>query len=87
MSHNNHRRLRPGWVEQPDGSRALVIDAKTCAAYEQAANAKGKTTYQIITAAVAGALVAILIDDYVPNRFTGADDPDFLRLNGKPKGH
>jgi hypothetical protein len=87
MSHNNDRRLRPGWVEQPDGSRALVIDATTWAAYEQAANAKGKTAHQIITTAVAEALVAILMDNYAPNRFTRADDPDFLRLNRKLKGH
>jgi len=71
---------------QPDGSQALVIDAKTWAAYEQAANAKGKTAYQIITTAVAEALVAILIDDDVPKSFTRANEPDFLRLR-KPKGH
>jgi hypothetical protein len=87
MLDNNDRRLSPEWVEKPDGSRALVIDAKTWAAYEQAANAKGKTAHQVITTAVAEALVAILMDNYVPNSFTRADHADFLRLNRKPKVH
>jgi hypothetical protein len=87
MSPNNDRRLRPGWVKGPDGSHALVIDAKTWAAYEHAANAKGTTAHQIITTAVAEALVAILMDTDVPSYFTRSDDPDFLRLNKKLKLH
>jgi hypothetical protein len=78
-------RLRPAWVEEPDGSHALVIDAKTWAAYEQAANARGKTARQIITAAAAEALVAILMDNNVPNRSKRADAPDFLPLNRELK--
>ena len=87
MSHKNHRRLGNGWVEEADGSRALVIDAKTWAAYEQAANAKGKTAYQVITTDVAEALLTILLDNYVPNRLGHAHAPESPRLNVKPKGH
>jgi hypothetical protein len=83
---NDDRKLTLEWVKQPDGSRALVFDAKTWAAYEQAANAQGKTAQQIITTAVAGAFGAILMDNYTLNRFMRADDPDFLRLNKKLKG-
>ena len=83
----NDRRLRTDWVEGPDGSHALVIDAKTWAAYEHAANAKGTTAHQIITTAVAEALVAILVDDDVPDHFTRANDPDCLRLNKKLNVH
>ena len=86
MSHNNYP-IFPGWIEQPDGSRALVIDAKTWAAYEQAANAKGKTAYQVITTAVAEAFLAILLDDYVSSGLRHMNDLELLRLNGKPKGH
>lgn len=73
------------WVEQPDGSRALVFDAKTWAAYEHAANAEGKTGQQIITTAVAQAFGKIMADNYALNRFMRADDADFLRLNRKLK--
>jgi hypothetical protein len=39
------------WVQQEDSSRALVFDAKTWAAFDQAANSKGKTAHQLITTA------------------------------------
>jgi hypothetical protein len=64
------RKLTLEWVEQPDGSRALVFDAETWAAYERAANAEGKTAHQIITTGVAGAFGPVLMDNYALSRFT-----------------
>jgi hypothetical protein len=84
---NGDRKLTLEWVGEPDGSRALVFDAKTWTAYEQIANAQGKTARQLITTAVAEAFGAILPDNYTLNRFMHAGDPDFLRLNKKLKGH
>ena len=70
---NDVRKLTLQWIKQPDGSRALVFDAQTWAAYERAANAQDKTAQQIITTAVAGAFGTILINNSTLNRFLRKD--------------
>jgi hypothetical protein len=81
----NGRKLTLEWVHEPDGSRALVFDPATWAAYETVAAAKGQTASQMIVTAVAGCFGAIREDNFALNRFLTADDPDFLRLNRKLK--
>jgi hypothetical protein len=66
---SNDRKLTLEWVQQPDGSRALVFDAKTWAVFERAADAKGKTAQHVISAAVAECVGTILMDNYTLNRF------------------
>jgi len=69
------------WVQQKDGSRALVFDAATWAAFERAAAAKGQTASHMISTAVAASFGSIMMDNYTYNRFMRGDSPDFLRLN------
>lgn len=82
---NDDRKLTLEWVQQLDGSRALVFDAATWAVFEKAAQSQGKTAQQMISTAVAASFGTILTDNYALNRFLGADDPDFLGLNKKLK--
>jgi hypothetical protein len=65
----NDRKLTLEWVLQPDGSRALVFDAKTWAAFEAVAKDKGKDTRHMISAAITECLGAVVMDNYVLNRF------------------
>jgi hypothetical protein len=57
------------WVLQPDGSRALVFDAKTWAAFEAVAKDKGKDARHMISAAVSQCLGPVVMDNYILNRF------------------
>ena len=59
---NNARKLTLEWVQDPDGSRALVFDVKTWAVFERAANDKGKTAPQEISTAVATCLGPTRLD-------------------------
>ena len=79
------RKLTFEWVDNGDGSQALVFDAKTWAAYEKVANAQGQTAHQLISTAVAACFGSIAEDNYALNRFLRSDDPDFLHLNKKMK--
>jgi hypothetical protein len=65
----NDRKLTLEWVLHPDGSRALVFDAKTWAAFEAVAKDKGKDARHMISAAVTECLGAVVMDNYVLNRF------------------
>jgi hypothetical protein len=47
------RKLTLEWVQQPDGSRALVFDAKTWTVFDSANTAKGETAQHVISASVA----------------------------------
>jgi hypothetical protein len=78
---HEQRKLTLEWVQQEDGSRALVFDAATWAAFERAAAGKGQTASHMISTAVAASFGSIMMDNYTYNRFMRADDPDFLRLN------
>jgi hypothetical protein len=66
---SDDRKLTFEWVQQPDGSRALVFDAKTWAVFEAVANDKGKDVRHMISAAVSECLGAVVMDNYVLNRF------------------
>jgi hypothetical protein len=65
----DERKITIEWVLQPDGSRALVFDAKTWAVFEAVANDKGKDARHMISAAVSECLGAVVMDNYVLNRF------------------
>ena len=77
------RKLTLEWLQQEDGSRALVFDAATWAAFERAAAGKGQTASHMISIAVAASFGTITEDNYALNRFMRGDDHDFLRLNRK----
>ena len=64
---SNDRKLTLEWVQQPDGSRALVFDAKTWAVFERS-RMKGKTAQHVISAAVAECVGTILMDNYTLSR-------------------
>jgi hypothetical protein len=66
---SDDRKLTIEWVQQPDGSRALVFDAKTWAVFEAVANDKGEDARHMINAAVSECLGAVVMDNYVLNRF------------------
>ncbi len=65
----NDRKLTFDWVWQPDGSRALVFDAKTWAVFEAVAKDKGKDPRHMISAAVAECIGVVVMDNIVLNRF------------------
>jgi hypothetical protein len=65
----NERKLTLDWVWQPDGSRALVFDAKTWAVFEAAAKVKGQDPRHMISAAVVECLGTVVVDNFVLNRF------------------
>ena len=60
---SDDRKLTIEWVKQPDGSRALVFDAKTWAVFEAVANDKGKDPRHMISAAVSECLGAVVMDN------------------------
>jgi hypothetical protein len=73
------------WVDNGDGSQALVFDVETWTAYEKVASAQGQTAHQLISTAVAACFGSVVENNYALNRFLRSDDPDFLRLNKKLK--
>ena len=66
---SDERKVTIEWVQQPDGGRALVFDAKTWAVFEAVANDKGKDARHMTSAAVSECLGAVVMDNYVLNRF------------------
>jgi hypothetical protein len=73
------RRLTLEWIQLEDGSRALVFDADTWAAFEKAAQAQGKTAHQLISTAVGASVGTVMMENYALNRWLKNDDPDFFR--------
>jgi hypothetical protein len=73
------QKLTLEWTALENGARALVFDAATWAAFENAAQAQGKSAQQLISTAVAGSLGAMMMDNYSLNRWLKNDDPDFFR--------
>jgi hypothetical protein len=65
----NGRKLKLDWVQQRDGSRALVFDTNTWATFRRAADAQEKAAPHIISAAVAECFGTIMMDNYTLNRF------------------
>jgi len=70
---NKDNKLCFEWVQQPDGSRALVFDAQTWAIFQAVADEKGKDARHMISAAVAECLGPIMVDNYTLNRFLRKD--------------
>jgi hypothetical protein len=68
---SDDRKLTFEWVQQPDGSRALVFDAKTWAVFEAVAKDKGKGARHMISAAASECLGAVVMDNYVRGRQVG----------------
>ena len=63
------RKLTLDWVQQRDGSRALVFDTGIWAAFQHAADAQEKNAPHVISTAVAECFGTIMMDNYTLNRF------------------
>jgi hypothetical protein len=73
------RKLTLEWAALENGKRALIFDAATWAAFEQCAQAEGKSAQQLISTAIAGSIGTLMMDNYALNRWLNADDPEFFR--------
>ena len=72
------QKLTLEWTRLEDGARALVFDAATWAAFDKCAQAQGKTAQQLISTAVVGSLVTVMMDNYTLNRWLKNDDSEFF---------